>query len=150
MNVLPLLVRAALAGGTLDLIYAFTITWLRASRSPVWVLQSVASGALGPAAFDGGVATAALGALAHYSILVICAWLLWLAATRFRFARAHPLVAGLALGTGIFVVMNFVVLPLSAYPFTLHPTWAWVARTLVVHLAIGLAIAAVLFRRRLE
>ena len=141
---LPLLIRAALAGGTLDLIYAFSISWLRAARTPVFVLQSVASGALGTAAFDGGAATAALGAIAHYAILVFAAWLLWLASRHVRFAHEHPVVGGLALGAGLFGAMNFVVLPLSAYPFPLHPTPEWIVRTLVVHLAIGLTIAAVL------
>jgi hypothetical protein len=63
-----------------------------------------------------------------------------------RFAHDHPAVAGLALGAGIFVVMNFVVLPLSAYPFTLQPTLAWIARNLGVHLSLGLTIAAIVFR----
>src|SRR5258708_18358295 len=55
--------RAILLGGliagTIDISYACIFSYLRRGTSPVRVLQSVASGALGRSAFDGGARTAA-------------------------------------------------------------------------------------------
>ena len=56
MNFQPIF-WGGLIAGTLDICAAFLTAWLRAGVSPIGVLQFVASGALGPAAFQGGIKT---------------------------------------------------------------------------------------------
>ena len=68
--------RAALLGGlvagTCDIVYAFI--WLgQFGRSPLWVLQSVASGWLGRASFGGGWTSGAIGIASHYGISIVAA-----------------------------------------------------------------------------
>ena len=84
--------------------------------------QSIARGLLGPAAFEGGASTAALGAALHLLIGCIWAALYRLALDRSPRLRARvatrggALAAGLVLGAVIWLGMDLVVLPLSAAP----------------------------------
>jgi hypothetical protein len=112
---------AILLGGgvaaTCDIVYAI----LRNGgygRDPVWVLQSVASGLLGKAAFESGVPGAVLGLVCHYSILVVAALTYYLASRRHPVLATRPLACGALFGVGVYLFMNFVVLPLSAFPFS--------------------------------
>ena len=142
---------AALAGGllagVLDIVYAFI--WLGASgRTPVFVLQSVASGWLGRAAFSGGLGAAALGLASHLGISVAAAAAYGAAVRGSSAIRAHWIVGGIAFGVLTYLFMNFVVIPLSAAPF--GPSWAPRAfiQGFVSHaLVFGLPIAWVWHRR---
>jgi len=116
---------AALAGGVLagvlDIVYAFI--WLGANgRTPQWVLQSVASGWLGRAAFSGGLGAAALGLASHLGISVAAAAIYGAAVRGSAWVRVHWIVGGIAFGVLVYLFMNFVVIPLSAAPF--GPSWA--------------------------
>jgi uncharacterized membrane protein YagU involved in acid resistance len=137
--------RAVLIGGgiaaTCDIVYACAIS-ATAGISPTQVLQSVASGWLGNAAFEGGQATAALGFVSHYGILFVAAALYLLASRRFPMLRDRAVLCGLLFGVGIYVFMNFVVVPLSAVPFEFKYTPAKLVRDLLVHtFLVGLPIA---------
>ena len=139
------LVAATLLGGgiaaTLDIVYAI-VRQAGRGRSPEWTLQSVASGWLGEDAFTSGRAGAALGLLSHFAILIVAAGLFVLASRRFPAMRTHALTAGLAFGVLVFLVMNFVVLPLSAFPFHLTYTPARLLEGFVSHaVLVGLPIA---------
>jgi uncharacterized membrane protein YagU involved in acid resistance len=115
---------AALVGGaiaaTLDILYAFAWQGL-SNRGPVWVLQSIASGWMGRAAFKGGMVAAAVGLASHYGISIAAAALYGLAVRGSPWIRAHWIVGGIAFGILVYLFMNFVVIPLSAAPF--GPQW---------------------------
>jgi hypothetical protein len=116
---------AALLGGTiaamLDIVYAFV--WLGMSgRSPLWVLQSVASGWLGRGAFTGGWSAGLIGAASHWGISIAAAALYGVAVRGSGWVRAHWVAGGIAFGVLVYLFMNFVVIPLSAAPF--GPSWA--------------------------
>jgi len=81
------------------------------------VLQSVAGGLLGRAAAEGGLATAALGAVLHFFIALVWAAVFWLASRKLRVLVRHPVVCGLLYGAAVYFFMYFVVLPLSAVYF---------------------------------
>lgn len=90
------------------------IFWGLRGVPPGQILQYIASGLLGRAAFDGGLATTLLGAALHvFNSFAIFA--LYLAASR-RFAVLvrHPVVCGLLYGAGVHLFMAYVVIPLSA------------------------------------
>jgi hypothetical protein len=61
-----------LAAGALDIIAAWIVYGLR-GVAPTRTLQSIASGILGVAAFQGGVATAAFGLALHFVIATTAA-----------------------------------------------------------------------------
>jgi hypothetical protein len=135
------IVAATLVAATIDISYAIGNTVLRGGSAQK-LLQAVASGWLGKAAFDGGAAAAALGLVSHYAIILVATLLFFAAGRRLAWLRAHAFVAGPLYGLAIFLVMNFVVVPLSAVPFAFHyrlwPTLGDLASHLV---GVGLVIS---------
>jgi uncharacterized membrane protein YagU involved in acid resistance len=131
-----------LIAGTFDITYASTYTYLRRGISPVRVWQSVASGALGPAAFQGGMRTAMIGLAFHYLIALIFTCVFFAASAVWPALTRWPLLTGAVYGIGIYVVMNFVVLPLSRIgPRPLPPLIVTAPEILVHMFLIGGTIA---------
>jgi hypothetical protein len=143
--------RFILLGGvvaaTCDITYALVYSFWRSGVPPLRLLQSVASGLLGKPAFEGGVPTAVLGLGLHYGICIVAAAVFWVAARRLPWLAAHAVPVGLAFGVAVYGFMNFVVLPLSAFPFTPHPAALTVATGLLVHM-VGVGLPIALFTRR--
>src|ERR1700689_4639720 len=107
--VAPILLGGIIAG-TLDIGAASLIN----SAKPTRILQAIASGLIGKSAFDGGSATVELGLVLQWAMSIIIASILVVAVRRRLVLKRHWIKAGLAYGVIIFVVMNYVVLPLSA------------------------------------
>ena len=110
-----LLVGGSIAGA-LDILFAISFAACNGT-GPVELLQTVASGALGKAAFDGGVPTAALGLLLHFLLSYSWAGAFLLAAVRMSALVRRSMVSGIVFGIAVFLLMRLVVLPLSAFPF---------------------------------
>ena len=66
-NAVRAVLWAGLACGVLDITAALVVYGFFGAK-PVRLLQGIASGLLGPKAFDGGLATALLGLLCHFVI----------------------------------------------------------------------------------
>jgi hypothetical protein len=133
---LPIIV-GGLAAGALDATTAFlAFGW----RMPL----SIASGLLGAQAFQGGTGTWILGLTLHFLITLCAAAVYWLASRRLEFLRSHFLVCGLFYGIAVFLVMNLVVLPVSAFPHPIGPFSVGVLyRGLLVHMfLVGLPISS--------
>lgn len=103
------------AAGLIDILYAIAAS-LPKSVAPIRVLQSVASGLLGRAAYQGGAGTALLGTLLHFAMTLAMAALFVAAARSIAPVRQHLIVAGLAYGALIYFAMRWVVVPLSRFP----------------------------------
>lgn len=108
------LVGGALAG-LLDILFAISFAAYN-GIAPTRLLQTVASGALGDAAFSGGHGTAALGLALHFVLSFLWAALFLLAAWRVPRIASRPVLAGMLFGIVVFLGMRVVVLPLSAFP----------------------------------
>jgi len=137
------ILMAGLLAGALDITAAFLVYGLRGA-SPVRILQSIASGLLGGAAFQGGWGAAALGAVLHFLIAIVAAAVYYGASRKLGILVRRPVISGLLYGVMVYVFMNHVVLPLSAVPkrpFVL----SMAAVIVVVHmLCVGLPIALVI------
>jgi hypothetical protein len=136
---------AIFAGGgiaaTLDLSYAIVYSSFRGVPA-VRVMQSVASGLIGQPAYDGGAGTAVLGVCLHYLMAFLIAAIFYVASRRLSFMTKRAVISGLVYGTCVYVVMNFVVLPLSAFPTPMTYTPVRVAINVVAHMILfGLPIA---------
>jgi hypothetical protein len=124
-----------LVAGTLDLLQACILFG--------WdVPLAIAAGLLGRQAFHGGIGTYILGVLLHFFIALSAAAIYFAASRRLGFLTEHPLVCGLFFGMAVDLVMNLVVLPLSALhargPYKLHD----LILGLLVHMVvIGLPIS---------
>jgi hypothetical protein len=132
-----------LVAGAFDITYATVFSYLRKGISPIRVLQSVASGWLGPASFEGGVPTAALGLASHFFIALVAAAVYVLASRYLPILVRQPFLCGVVYGIGIYVVMNYVVIPLSRVPPRPAPPAfiVWATGLLVHMFLIGVPIA---------
>lgn len=109
----PAIGFAGLVAGALDISSAFILAGLRGA-TPTRVLQFVASGLVGRQSFQGGAATAALGLALHFVIAFGAAALFYAASRELSLLRERPIVSGLVFGVGVWVVMNYIIVPLSA------------------------------------
>ena len=141
-----LVVLAGAVGATFDIVYAFVYYGWKGG-SPERILQTVASGWLGKASFEGGWTSAALGLASHYAIVVVAAALFYAVARRWAWLRDEPITTGLIYGLCIYGFMNFVVLPLSAYPYPLRFPLLTTATGLLVHM-VGVGLSISLITRR--
>lgn len=135
-----------LLAGTLDILAAFAMSWPRVG--PARVLQSIAYGLLGRAAYQGGVRTAVLGLLLHFVIALSAAAVYYAASRQWSVLHRRPIICGLAYGVVVYLVMNLVVLPLSQIGLRV-PAWHTVALLVVIHMVcVGLPIALATARWR--
>lgn len=137
--------RAILSGGllagVLDLTAALLTTVWR-EQSPFRLLQTIASGLLGAASYEGGTRSAALGVALHFLIALAAAAVYYAASRKFLFLVRHAIVAGMLYGVAVYLFMYLVVLPLSAVTFKVSFRPALLAHGLLVHmLCVGLPIA---------
>jgi hypothetical protein len=134
-------------GGLLDIIYAIVLWGFILGGSPVGILQSIASGILGPSAYEGGTGTAVLGLALHFFIAFCMALAYVWAAKHLPVLTSRWLLMGVLYGFVLFAVMNFVVVPLSAIGWRpMKPMGAF--RALLPHvLFVGPVIAYFTARR---
>lgn len=139
-------VAAGLVIGVADLADAFLFFGLR-GVSPVRILQSIASGVLGPAAFSGAAAAAALGVALHLLIAFAIAGVYLFAALRLETLRRRWLLWGPLYGILVYAVMNVVVIPLSRAAGGM-PALPVLINGLVIHV-VGVGLPAAWFASRL-
>ena len=143
LNNFPPIFWGGLIGGTLDITAAIILLGLRGS-GPIQVLQSVASGLLGMDAYQGGIPTALLGLFCHFLIATTAAAVYHFASLKLKLLTQHPALCGLLYGIAVYLFMNFVVLPLSAFPHKINYTPVVIARGMsVIMLCVGLPISLV-------
>ena len=93
----------------------------------------------------GGLAMAALGLAIHYTITLFWSALFLVAAARISFLTRYAIASGLLYGVLIYVLMNFVVLPLTRLPPRSHhlAPAVLVNGVLALMLFMGLPIALI-------
>ena len=124
--------------GIVDIFAASAINHL----GPGVILQAIASGLLGKASFRGGLLTIGLGLLLQVAMSLIIAAVYGLASIRLPVLVRRPVSFGALFGVGVFIVMNFVVVPLSAAVHPKHPPSASaIALNLAAMILFGLIVA---------
>jgi hypothetical protein len=114
------IVSAALVVGVLDATDGVVFLGLH-GKTPIQVLQYIASSLLGAQSFSGGLASAGLGLVLHFATATVVATIYILASRRLTVLRTQWAVLGLLYGAAVWAVMNLAVLPLTAVvssPFT--------------------------------
>jgi uncharacterized membrane protein YagU involved in acid resistance len=132
------ILAGGLIAGTLDIGAAALINML----DPRIILRFIAGGLLGKAALQGGAGVVWLGLLLQWAMSLVIATIFVLAAVRLRWMTARWILAGLAYGVIVFVVMNYVVMPVSAWHRINHFVPAKFVENLLAMLVFGLIIAA--------
>ena len=135
---------ATAAAGTLDITDACVYYGITKGVPPERIFQSVASGLLGKAAYAGGAGTAALGLFLHFSIMAVMVATYVVASVRLPILTRRPVVMGLAYGAATYVVMNYIVLPLSQVGPRGHFVLPNFINGLLAHLIlVGLTLAMI-------
>ncbi|HYL98300.1 MAG TPA: hypothetical protein VEZ90_05040 [Blastocatellia bacterium] len=134
------IVWGGLIAGAMDITAAAIQTALR-GRSPVSMLQGIASGILGPRSFEGGYPSAAFGLAVHFLIAYTACAVFFLASRRLTFMVDSAVIFGPIYGVLVYGFMYFIVLPIT-FPGKLKYTMAQVCIAVVVHIVcVGLPIA---------
>lgn len=137
--------RAILYGtlvvGALDFLDA-TVFFGLLGASPLRIWQSVASGLLGKAAFQGGLPVAALGVVLHFFIAFGIVSVYYLVSRKLRFLTQRPVLWGLVYGVAVYFIMSLVVVPLSAATSNWPPSLIVFLNGIIGHaLLVGLPAA---------
>jgi hypothetical protein len=128
-----------LVAGTLDIGAACLINHV----GPALILKVIASGLYGGAALHGGAEMVAIGLLLQWAMSLVIAAAFVAGAAMLQWPRSQWVLGGLAYGPVIFVVMSFVVVPLSAAVVKQGPppTPAGIALNLIAMVVFGLIVA---------
>jgi hypothetical protein len=132
---------AGFLSGVLDL--TATSTLVRTQGIPFErLLQRIASGAFGPSAFQGGKKTATAGLFFHFLIAFTAAFVYYASSRKLAILIDQPLLSGVLFGAAVHLLMNRIVIPLSAaaIPFSAK---AFLTQLVIHILFVGLPIAVV-------
>jgi len=144
-KVLDAILWGGLTCGVLDITAAFVVYGFFGAK-PIPLLQGIASGLLGPRAYDGGLATAFLGLLCHFFIAFSATVVYFVASRKVPFLVDRAVLSGFLYGPAVYFFMIQIVLPLSAIgrrPFSLK----FMVIGVVIHMfSVGLPIALTIRR----
>jgi len=104
-------VLGGMIAATIDIGAASLIS----GRDLTYILHIIAGGLLGRRAFSGGTPTALLGLALQELMGIIIAGIYVAAAGLLPLLKRRWLACGLLYGVAIFLVMNYIVVPLSAW-----------------------------------
>lgn len=130
-----------------DIVFATTLWFSWDAAGLRRVFQTIAVGVLGQASFDGGLRTALLGAVLHVVMATAFVAIYTCVARQRPALLRRPIALGIAYGVVLYVVMNFIVMPLSRVgrsPSFAHPDW--IAYSVLAHMLFG--VLCVWFARR--
>jgi len=141
--------RSILLGGltvaTLDGLDAVIFFGIRNGVPPYRIFQAIAAGLLGKASFQGGAPTVALGLLCHLIIATTIVALFVFASRRLPALAERPFLWGPVYGVAAYLVMNLLVVPVSAAN-PAPKTLAVVINGVLIHI-VGVGIPSALFAR---
>ena len=130
------IVWGGVACGVLDLAAAYFVLWKPVGISAVRGLQGIARGLIGASAASGGLASAALGVVVHFTIALSAAAVYVLASRAMRILTTQAALCGLLYGVAVYLFMYGVVLRVRFGPVPLTATG------IIIHMfCVGLPIA---------
>ena len=136
------IVLAGCVAGALDLA-ASTTVFLAQDVPFERLLQGIASGALGPAAFKGGRVTAALGLFFHFLIALVVTAIYYAASRKWGVLVESPVACGALYGIVVHLVMSRIVVPLSRAPKREFSAKMFLIQLGIHVLFVGLPIARI-------
>jgi hypothetical protein len=135
-----------LIAGTLDILVAI-VSFHSKGVAPMRLLQGIAFGLLGRSSFRGGWGTEALGLACHFSIAFGAAAAYYFISRRVRVLVQRPVICGLLYGIPVYLVTNFVIMPLSKIGMRPVGPLSGVATSVAILMVIvGLPIALMVRR----
>lgn len=131
----------ALIAGALDIAAAMLNYFIATGKNPLLVLQFIASGIFGKAAFAGGVLMPAYGLIFHFCIASIWTALFFIAYPAVRIAAKNWILSGIVYALFVWGAMTNVVLPFSNVPQQPFEIDKAILAVAILILCIGLPIS---------
>jgi hypothetical protein len=145
----PVILKAGLIAGALDITAACLQYTIKTGNNPVKVLWFVASGVFGRRAItEGGPLYAVAGLLFHFVIALIFAAIFYYAWPVLRLVTKNRLVMGVLYGILVWLAMNRVVVPLSNTPQGPFNWASAIQAMLILVVCIGIPIAWIVGKYR--
>jgi uncharacterized membrane protein YagU involved in acid resistance len=135
------LMRSIVLGGTVAGIVDIAAACLIYHLNPLVLLRGIASGLIGDSAASGGLTVSLLGFVLQVGMSVLIAAICVTVRRQFRLVKLPWAVTGIAYGVATFIVMNYVVMPLSAVGHIPHFSVANFEKNLAAMVVFGLIIA---------
>ena len=130
--------------GTLDIAGAIVVySILLDKTTAVRILQSIASGVFGKAAYAGGIETALYGLLFHYIIATSWAAGYFLIFPVISFLQKQKIICGLLYGIVVWLMMNLLLLPLFNVKMPLFTLQGVLIGIGILMFCIGLPISLI-------
>ncbi len=140
MSIGQVVALSACLAGVLDL--SATGILMATQGTPIKrLLQFIASGVLGPSAFNGGRRTAGFGLLLHFLIAVVAAALYFEVSRGLPIILNRPVLFGVLYGVTVHLVMSRIVVPLSRAPKREFSIAAFLVQLVIHVFCVGLPIA---------
>lgn len=137
LSYLQAILFGGLIAGTLDIGAASLIS----GRNPVFISQFIAGGLLGKPALEGGMQTATLGVVLQWAMSILIAAIYVFASTKIEVLRSRWLLSGIAYGIPVYFVMEYVVVPLSAWHRTPKFSPVPFAENMLAMMVFGVIVA---------
>src|SRR5580704_8341835 len=109
---LAAILRIGLIAGTLDISDNIIFNYFR-GISATRIFQYIAAGLIGPQSTHLGAKSVALGVAIHYAIALTWTAIFYLASLKIAMLTRRPVICGLIYGGVVYVIMNYIVLPLT-------------------------------------
>ena len=142
LHALRWVVVGGVLAGAYDIAFA-CIYWALARAVPAErILQSIASGLLGKASYQGGWSTALMGLALHFFMTLLMSFAYYAVARHVAVLWRRPMALGASYGALLYAIMNFAVVPLSnaAVRGAGNDLWTWLS--VVAHVVlVGIPIA---------
>ncbi len=110
------ILKAGLLVGTLDILAACLQFFINTNKEPSVVFKFIASGVFGTKAFSGGVPMVIAGLIFHYIIALGFTFIFFFLYPKMRLVIKNSILTGVLYGAFVWLVMKFIVLPLSSTP----------------------------------
>jgi uncharacterized membrane protein YagU involved in acid resistance len=140
---------AGFVAGALDILAAILVySIIMEQTSPSRILQSIASGVFGKAAYSGGGTMVLAGLLLHFLIAFIFAAFYYAIFPYLSFLRKQKLISGVLFGVFVWMVMNFGVLRIVFSGFTLPDPQSALLGMSILMVAVGIPISYIVSANR--
>ena len=144
------ILRAGLLAGVLDGTDAAVFSGVIRGATVKRVFQFIASGALGPKSFAGGWATAGLGVGFHFLVATGAAATYYALSLKIPVLTKRPAICGPLFGLGVLFFMHYGVVAMSAIPKRPFGTANFINQVFAHIFCVGLPIAFMTRRARLQ
>ena len=133
-----------LAAAVIEMVFVLPIQQLL-GNPPIRIFLIIAAGALGKRALQGGPDVVLLGAAIHVFVSVVAAAAYLFAARLWDDVLIRkPVISGMAFGAVCYVVMTFIVIPLSGLGYRPNPSIVNIWLSIAIHVfAFGLPISLI-------